>query len=397
MPPPFTTETVQQQFSVPFAYPVHFTRDVLAPDNDALGSVLRALAGPSGTTRRALVYLDDGFLQKWPDTPERVTAYLAQLGDVVELACPPRAVPGGEVAKNGWEIVQGIIQDIGKHHICRQSCVIAIGGGSMLDMVGFAVSIAHRGVRLIRIPTSVLAQADGGVGVKNGMDEHGVKNYIGSFAPPAAVINDYDFLQTLPLRYWTGGVAEAFKVAMIKDAPFFDRLCSEATALGERDDAAMAAVVRQTAQLHLDHIRTSGDPFEFGSARPLDFGHWAAHKLEVLSNYVLSHGEAVAIGIALDTTYAVLAGMLPASDGERLFKAFEEIGLPSYTPLLRQCDADGTLTLLKGLEEFREHLGGELNVTLPDGLGRGIEVHAIDHARMIEAIGLLEARRADAA
>ena len=82
---------------------------------------------------------------------------------------------------------------------------------------------------------------------------------------------------------------------------------------------------------------------------------------------------------------------------ERLFKAFEEIGLPSYTPLLRQCDADGTLTLLKGLEEFREHLGGELNVTLPDGLGRGIEVHAIDHARMIEAIGLLEARRADAA
>ncbi len=393
MSTPCSTEIVQQQFAVPFAYPVVFTRDALSPDNGALGDVLRQLAGPQGITRRALVYLDDGFLEQWPEIPERITAYLAGLGDVVQLASPPRAVPGGELAKNGWEIVQGIIKDIGTHHVCRQSCVIAIGGGSMLDMVGFAVSIAHRGVRLIRIPTSVLAQADGGVGVKNGMDEHGVKNYIGSFAPPAAVINDYDFLRTLSQRYWTGGVAEAFKVAMIKDAAFFDSLCEGAAALGARDEATMATVVRQTAQLHLDHIRTSGDPFEFGSARPLDFGHWAAHKLEVMSNYVLSHGEAVAIGIALDTTYAILEDRLPAHEGERLFRAFDEIGLPSYTPLLRKCDARGEGLLLKGLEEFREHLGGELNVTLPDGLGRGVEVHEIDHARVREAIDILEARR----
>ncbi len=392
MPPLFTTETVQQQFSVPFSYPVLFTRDALNLENEALGNVLRALAGPAGVCRRALVYLDDGFLAEWPDTPQRVTAYLEQFGDGVKLASAPRAVPGGEVAKNGWEIVQGIIEDIGQHHVCRQSYVIAIGGGSMLDMVGFAVSIAHRGVRLIRIPTTVLAQADGGVGVKNGMDEHGVKNYIGSFAPPAAVINDYDFLTTLPARYWTGGIAEAFKVAMIKDAAFFDELCTHACALGARDEVAIEAVVRRTAQLHLDHISSSGDPFEFGSARPLDFGHWAAHKLEVLSGYALSHGEAVAIGIGLDTTYAVLAGMLPAAEGERLFKAFAEIGLPIYTPILKQSSSTGEFVILRGLEEFREHLGGELNVTLPDGLGRGVEVHQIDHARVMEAIELLEAR-----
>ncbi len=376
-----------------YEYPVIFTRDVFDPANPALASVLESQ--PDGIPHRALVYVDDGLLAAWPDVPRRIAAYLANSAGAVQLIRPPEPVPGGEHAKNGWNVVQNIMRSIGNERLCRHSFVIAIGGGSTLDMIGFAASIVHRGVRLIRIPTTVLAQGDAGVGVKNGMDEHGMKNYVGTFAPPVAVINDYDFLTTLHDRYWLGGIAEAFKVAMIKDALFFDMLCSNATALGRREPGIIEPVVRRTAELHLDHIRTSGDPFEFGTARPLDFGHWAAHKLEVLSNYTQSHGEAVATGIALDTRYAALTGLLSEAECECVLAVFTAIGLPTYTPLLKREGPDGKLEILAGLEEFREHLGGQLTVTLPNGIGRGLEVHEMDHARIRDAIDYLEQRSSD--
>ena len=380
-------DTIRQRFAVSYEYPVVFTRNVFDPANPSLATVLEGQ--PDGGPHRALVYIDEGFLDAWPDVPRQIDAYLAAHAGAVQLTHPPETVPGGEHAKNGWNVVQNIMRNIGNQRLCRHSFVIAIGGGSTLDMVGFAASIVHRGLRLIRIPTTVLAQGDAGVGVKNGMDEHGMKNYVGSFAPPVAVINDYTFLRTLPDRYWFGGIAEAFKVAMIKDAAFFDALCEGAPALGARRPGTIEPVVRKTAQLHLDHIRTSGDPFEFGAARPLDFGHWAAHKLEVLSNYTLSHGEAVAVGIALDTRYATLSGLLNEVDCDRVMTAFAQIGLPVYSPLLKRALLDGELEIFAGLEEFREHLGGQLTVTLPDGIGNGVEVHDMDAARIKDAIGYL--------
>jgi len=380
-------DTIRQRFAVSYEYPVVFTRNVFDPSNPSLATVLEGQ--PDGVPHRALVYIDEGFLDAWPDVPRQMGAYLAAHAGAVQLTHPPETVPGGEHAKNGWNVVQNIMRNIGNQRLCRHSFVIAIGGGSTLDMVGFAASIVHRGLRLVRIPTTVLAQGDAGVGVKNGMDEHGMKNYVGSFAPPVAVINDYTFLRTLPDRYWFGGTAEAFKVAMIKDAGFFDALCEGAPALGARRPGTIEPVVRKTAQLHLDHIRTSGDPFEFGAARPLDFGHWAAHKLEVLSNYTLSHGEAVAVGIALDTRYATLSGLLNEVDCDRLMTAFAQIGLPVYSPLLKRTLPDGELEIFAGLEEFREHLGGQLTVTLPDGIGNGVEVHDMDAARIKDAIGYL--------
>jgi 3-dehydroquinate synthase len=386
-------DTIRQHFAVNYEYPVIFTRDVFDLSNPALASVLEGQ--PDGVPHRAIVYIDDGFLAAWPDVPRRVTDYLANNADAVRLIRSPEPVPGGEHAKNGWNVVQNIMRSIGNERLCRHSFVIVIGGGSTLDMVGFAASIVHRGVRLIRIPTTVLAQGDAGVGVKNGMDEHGMKNYVGSFAPPVAVINDYDFLATLQGRYWFGGIAEAFKVAMIKDAAFFDQICDSATPLAGRQPGSIEPIVRRTAELHLDHIRTGGDPFEFGAARPLDFGHWAAHKLEVLSNYTLSHGEAVAIGIALDTRYATLSGLLCEAECKRVLDVFAAIGLPTCTSLLKRTTPDGELEILAGLEEFREHLGGQLTVTLPDGIGRGVEVHEMDPVRIRDSIDYLEKRNCD--
>lgn len=375
-----------QRFRVAYEYPVHFTRDLFAPSNPVLADVLKQFPE---TPRRLLVYVDDGVARAWPKLPEAVRTWCDRNRSVVTLVREPEIVAGGERTKNGWNIVQGIMATIGSAHLCRHSFVMVIGGGSVLDMVGFAASLVHRGMRVIRVPTTVLAQCDAGVGVKTGMDEHGMKNFVGTFAPPAAVLIDSRFLHTLDDRYWFGGLSEAFKVAMIKDAAFFRRLCAGARRLRRRDEALMSSVVRRAARLHLDHIRTGGDPFEFGAARPLDFGHWSAHKLEVLSHYRLNHGQAVGVGIALDTCYAACRGLVSEADRDRLLASFRTLGLPAWDPALALPAEDGTPAILRGLEEFREHLGGELTITLPRGIGRKIEVHEMDTRLLADCIEYL--------
>ena len=138
--------------------------------------------------------------------------------------------------------------------------------------------------------------------------------------------------------------------------------------------------------LHMRQIACGGDPFERGNARPLDFGHWAAHKLETLSHYELRHGEAVAIGIALDTRYSVLAGLLPEGDDVRVRRLLERLGFSLWHYACDQRTANGELKLLNGLEEFREHLGGDLTITLLSALGTGVEVHTMDQELIATAI-----------
>src|SRR5690606_4062586 len=244
------------------------------------------------------------------------------------------------------------------------SYVIGIGGGAALDLVGYAAATTHRGIRHIRVPTTVLAQNDSGVGVKNGINAFGMKNMLGTFVPPHAVLNDSAFIHVLPGRDKRAGMAEAVKVALIRDRPFFEWLEEKAEALALFASEPLDKLIRHCALLHMRQIAHGGDPFERGSVRPLDFGHWAAHKLEALSAYELRHGEAVAIGVALDTRYSVLAGLLPEGDDRRVRALLERLGFDLWHDA---CDArgpDGRRSLLAGLEEFREHLGGELTVTL---------------------------------
>ncbi len=386
---------VQQRFQVDFDYPVVFARDLFAVANPILDQILHRREATR--RQRALVCVDDGVAAANPSLVGRIEAYFHHRSASLELAAPPQTVPGGPAAKNAWNAVQEVMWTLGNLHLDRQSFVIAIGGGSMLDMVGFATAIVHRGLRLVRLPTTTLAQSDAGVGVKNGMDEHGQKNFVGTFAPPFAVLNDSFFLRTLADEHWLGGVAEAIKVAAIKDAGFFDYLSTHANCLAARDGAAMQvmeAVVRRSAELHLEHIRTAGDPFEMGSSRPLDFGHWAAHKIETLTHYGIAHGQAVAIGIAIDAGYAMRKGLLPAAQYRCLLDLLRDCGLPCYHPCLRQRQEDGSLAVLAGLRDFREHLGGILCVALPNPIGAKIEVHQIESRLVEETIDQL-ARETD--
>ena len=276
--------------------------------------------------------------------------------------------------------------------MCRHSYVIVIGGGAALDLVGFAASTAHRGVRLIRFPTTTLSQGDGGVGVKNGVNYFGKKNWIGTFSVPDAVVNDFTFLLGLPKVQKRAGYVEAIKVALIRDRSFFEFIEENAEALSSFNTNLLEQVIRKSAALHLEHIAGSGDPFEKGSARPLDFGHWVAHKLEQLSNFQIGHGEAVAIGLAVDLTYSARVGLVKAKTTERILNLLEKLGFPLYHDLLNEVSDSGNRVILEGLEEFREHLGGELTITLIQGIGEGIEVHAMDRQSILQAVSDLHNR-----
>jgi 3-dehydroquinate synthase len=370
-------------------YPVHFIHAVFDPGNALLAEVLSENA--SRLPVETIFVLDGGLVEANPRLVIAIESYCEQHSDRIRLCLPPVLVPGGERAKTDAALVQRLYQAINEAELCRHSQVVAVGGGAVLDLVGFATATAHRGVRLTRLPTTVLAQNDSGVGVKNGVNAFGKKNWVGTFAPPHAVVNDLDLLRTLPERDWRAGISEAVKVALIRDAAFFDQLEDRMRAIVGRDEEAMAELIHRCAALHLDHIGTGGDPFESGSKRPLDFGHWAAHKLEQLTHHRLRHGEAVAIGIALDTTYSYLAGYLDEAPWERIVRLLQGAGFELCVPeMIRQVDQlSSPRYMLEGLDEFRQHLGGRLTITLLRGIGDGFEVHELDERLIRGAVALL--------
>ena len=388
--PPCTADVYHQRFTVEYDYPVRFTRGVFSARSDVLEGVLKRHG--EDRIHKVKMFVDGGLVQARAKLLETIKEYFHMRTAQLELVGTPEILPGGEAAKNGWKPVGEVIWTLGNLHMDRQSYVVGVGGGAFLDMLGLATSLVHRGLRFVRIPTTVLAQCDAGIGVKNGMDEHGMKNFVGTFAPPSAVINDFDFLTTLSLCHWVGGVAEAFKVAIIKDAAFFDYLCINAHAIKTRDEAVMEQVIRRCAHIHLDHIATSGDPFEFGSARPLDFGHWSSHRIECMSQYRIGHGQAVAIGIAIDSHYAMQRGLIAEADFKRIIAGMAGCGLPTWDNCLTERNSVGELVVLEGLEQFREHLGGRLTVTLPSGIGAKQEVHHMDVTLIEKALEHLRTR-----
>ena len=381
---------IERNIQVSYRHRVYFTRDVFGPANDLLKQVLTLEA--SHSVAKALVVVDETLAQAQPAMLGSIERYFEQRREMLNLVCPPMLLEGGERAKNSYFHVSEIQSLVEKHHIDRHSYIIALGGGALLDVAGLAAATAHRGVRHVRIPTTTLSQDDSGVGVKNGINAFGKKNFIGTFTPPFAVINDFDLLASLPARDKRAGYVEAVKVALIRDSAFFNEIERDASKLAAFEAEAMQRLIYRSAELHMNHIATSGDPFEFGSARPLDFGHWAAHKLEQISDYRIRHGEAVAIGIALDVIYSRRLGFLDAVSAERILVLLEELGFELFANELLHEDSSGGCVVLKGLEEFREHLGGQLTITLLQGVGRGFEVHEMEPATVLASMRELHER-----
>jgi 3-dehydroquinate synthase len=378
-----------QQFSVAYEFPVIFTSGLFSPDNRVLVDVLDRIE--SNKRHRLMVFIDQGVLGSNPDIVHALRLYADAHPNKIELVCPLVPLPGGEGSKQGLDHVIEMQRTMVEYHMDRHSFVLAIGGGALLDAVGLAAATAHRGIRHIRIPTTVLSQNDSGVGVKNGVNLFGQKNFFGTFCPPFAVLNDIDLLEKLPHRDKRAGMAEAIKVALIRDKDFFAWLERSAPQLAVFERGAMAYMIQRCAELHMRQIGQGGDPFEAGAARPLDFGHWAAHRLELLSRFEVRHGEAVAVGIALDTEYSMLSGLLERDEADRVWRLLEALGFTLWHSELEAGHSQDH-PLLQGLRDFREHLGGELTVTLLRRLGVGIEVHEINESLMLQALANLRTR-----
>ncbi len=365
-------------FAVDLVHRLRFTEDAFRVDNPVLRDVLPVTSrGPN----RLLVFVDRGCAEAWPDLAEQVVLYAQAHRDRLVLAGSINTVSGGEAAKNDRSVYELAIEAIHDAGLCRQSFVVAIGGGAVLDAVGFAAATAHRGVRLIRLPSTTLAQADGGLGVKNGINAFGKKNFLGTFATPWAVINDRGLLRTLSDADFRCGFSEAIKVGLIKDAALFHLVAREAGRVVARDETVTDPIIRRSAELHLQHIVARGDPFELTESRPLDFGHWSAHKLEQMTGFSLRHGESVAIGVALDVVYSSLLGLLSEATAESILRCLHELGFDLHHPVMAESSV-----LLEGLNEFREHLGGELTIVLLRDIGEPVDVHEMDGALVARAV-----------
>ncbi|MGB3144523.1 MAG: 3-dehydroquinate synthase [Maribacter sp.] len=371
---------IKQSFQVQYDYQLYFTSGLFESENRLFVNLISDFKPNEAV--KLLFVLDDGVEYHHPNLKAQIFAYCKLNSDHL-VHTDTFTIPGGEQAKNSDADIELVLKGVNDNKICRHSFVVVIGGGAVIDMVGYAAAIAHRGVKLIRIPTTVLSQNDSAVGVKNSVNAFKKKNFLGTFAPPYAIINDSDFLETLEQRDWISGIAEAIKVALIKDKVFFQFIADNATALKNREMEPMQYLIHRCAEMHMHHIAQGGDPFESGSSRPLDFGHWAAHKMEFMTNYSLRHGEAVAKGIALDVTYAQLLDLITESELHHILEVMHEIGFDLQIPF----DSAGEInSLLNGIEEFREHLGGRLTITLINGLGVKHDVHTIDLEIMKQAI-----------
>jgi len=371
---------VDIDFSVPFRHRLRFTNDCFGSDWSEVEGLFEASDGAA----RLQVWIDEGIALADPGLVARIQNCIESTKSL-ELTSPPQTILGGERIKTSEAAIDDLLCAIHSDRLDRRNYVLVVGGGAVLDAVGYAAAIAHRGIRLIRFPTTTLAQADSGVGVKNAVNAFGKKNWKGTFAVPWAVVNDRKLLTHLSERDFRSGFAEAVKVSLLKSPTAFDNLCKNAERIAARDMVAALPAIRASVLMHIHHITYGGDPFESTEARPLDFGHWSAHKLESLCQYQLRHGEAVAIGVALDVVYSSLVHRLPQTIVDRTLQVLRDLGLPIYHELLHE------RAIFDGLEEFRQHLGGRLTLTMLQDLGQMLQVHSVDHAMMKKAIDYLAA------
>ncbi len=378
---------IKQSFKVKFNYNIYFTKKIFDKKNKIL---VNSINTNNNIIKNTIIFIDKNVHKKHKKLTKEINNYFDFHNNKIKLKCNPILISGGEKSKNHNILLKIIYKLLNKYKICRHSYIIAIGGGAILDLIGYVASTAHRGINLIRIPTTVLSQNDSGIGVKNGINLLNKKNFIGNFAIPTVVINDNIFLKTLDDRSWRSGIAEALKVALIKDYDFFKFIKENTDKLNSRNMKVMDKLIYKCAYIHAKHISKNGDPFERQSSRPLDFGHWAAHKLESLTKYKILHGEAVAIGIALDSTYSYIIKYLSKNEWKEIINTIINLGFKIYIKEMEMISNNNEKTIFEGLNEFQEHLGGTLTITILKKIGLGININNIDRKVFEKSIKIIK-------
>jgi len=270
-------------------------------------------------------------------------------------------LPDGEEYKT-LDTTAMILDALVRYRFSRDGVVLALGGGVVGDMAGFAAAIYQRGIDFIQVPTTLLAQVDSAVGGKTGINHPGGKNLVGAFHQPLCVLSDSDTLRTLPDRELSAGLAEVVKCALIADAQFFSWIEEHAAALLARDAGALNHVIRRSCEIKAEVV--AGDEREHGRRALLNLGHTFGHAIEVRAGYgQLLHGEAVGAGMAMAARFSQRLGWLPAPEVQRITALLEALKLPVVPP---RVNAD---EFLAAMAMDKKVLGGQIRLVLLPVLG----------------------------
>jgi 3-dehydroquinate synthase len=275
-------------------------------------------------------------------------------------------LPDGEEHKT-WETLDRLFEALLRARVGRSAVLVALGGGVVGDIAGFAAASYQRGIAHLQVPTTLLAQVDSSVGGKTGINHALGKNMIGAFHQPAAVVADTATLSTLARREYAAGLAEVVKYGAIFDPVFLDWIEAHAAALLDRDAEALAHAILRSCEIKADIV--ARDERESGARALLNFGHTFGHAIESAAGYgSLLHGEAVAIGMALAARFSARLGRIPAAAPERLIQLLERLGLPVEPPRF----ALGTWLEYMGRDKKNED--GRITLILLDAMGSGAVV-----------------------
>jgi len=343
------------------SFPVRFTDDVLDPVQGGLADVLPARC-------RVLAVVD-------PYRPEQLGLVRGLLSSYLERDIVSRfAVLPLVASSSGKTLDQArrIVHEAGELRLTSEDRLLVIGGGTVMDIAGYAAYLYRGQTPYIRIPTTLVGMIDAGIGLKVGVNVGDHKNLLGAYHPPAACLCDTSFLRTLPVAERRCGLSEAIKISAVCDRELFDTIARHhADVLEGRDTPQVRAILNGSIVNMLRELEAN--PFEEDVRRLPDFGHEFGHVLESLSHYRLRHGEAVAIGMALSSSLATAAGYLPRGDLRQLLTLLKEVGLPVYDAV---CDPDVLWRKLH--DDVLPHKAGHLHLVVPRPIGAGAFIESID-------------------
>ena len=312
-------------------------------------SRITAFVGPFAERRRVAVISDSNVESIYG---RRIAEHLGAVSGVL-------TIPAGEESKTRetWsELTDRMLAD----GYGRDTLIVAVGGGVVGDLAGFVAATYMRGVPFVQVPTTLLSMIDASVGGKTGVDTPAGKNLVGAFHQPSLVVIDPSALATLPANHFRAGLAEALKHGVIADQKYFEQIAAarESTA---RDERALTGLIAESVRIKASIV--ARDERENGLRKVLNFGHTIGHAIESASNYRLLHGEAVAIGMALEAALAERIGLAQAGTADRIRGALDAIGLPSAFPAL---EPGAVLAATKTDKKAR---AGRVEYALPTGIG----------------------------
>lgn len=342
--------------SLPVEFSIELCEGLFRPDNCALLRV-----GSSGKGARRIVIIDERVYDLFG---ERIEGYF--IAHQVEYKVVP--VVANETTKD-LDLALTMVQALEDFHVLRQSePVIAVGGGVLLDVVGFAASMYRRGLPYIRVPTTLLSLVDASVGAKTGINHLGRRNRLGSYYPPIASFLDRSFLITLDRREFSNGLAEILKMALLKDEHLFELLETHGQKLmNEKFQRGSIAldVIDRTIRTMLEELQPN--LWEKNLQRLVDFGHSFSPLLEMRALPVLSHGDAVTLDMLLSCLISNGRGLLSDEAVDRVFKTVRHLELPTFHPLFGDADA-----LMESLADTIVHRNGSQNLPMLERIGRTV-------------------------